>query len=126
MARPRTKAERLFSAAVVRRSFELQDRDYAAGFRFVYEGVLRDLELDPVAIADRPPVVDLRAHRGQAEPVLVEKGRVVDAHDMAEVLLHADVAEMQIAGVVDDPRRIEVPETHLEPEPMRLRHGARV
>lgn len=50
MARPRTKAERLFSAAVVRRSFELQDRDYAAGFRFVYEGVLRDLELEPAEV----------------------------------------------------------------------------
>jgi hypothetical protein len=45
-ARPKSKAERLFAAAVVRRSFELQDRDHRAGFQFVYEGVLRDLGLE--------------------------------------------------------------------------------
>lgn len=50
MSKPKTKAERLFSAAVVRRSFELQDREYAAGFRFVYEGVLRDLELEAAEV----------------------------------------------------------------------------
>jgi hypothetical protein len=45
-AKERTKAEKLFSAAVVRRSFELQNREYHEGFRFVYEGVLRDLGLE--------------------------------------------------------------------------------
>ncbi len=45
MAKPKTRSERLFSAAVLRRSFQLQDKDYAAGFQFVYEGVLRDLGL---------------------------------------------------------------------------------
>lgn len=45
-SRPKTKKERLFAAAVVRRSFELQARDHQAGFQFVYEGVLRDLGLD--------------------------------------------------------------------------------
>jgi hypothetical protein len=46
MAKPKTKAEKLFSAAVVRRSFELQEGRYREGFRFVYEGVLRDLGLE--------------------------------------------------------------------------------
>jgi len=45
VARAKTKEERLFSAAVVRASFELQDGRYREGFRFVYEGVLRDLGL---------------------------------------------------------------------------------
>ncbi|HYG66785.1 MAG TPA: hypothetical protein VD838_03970, partial [Anaeromyxobacteraceae bacterium] len=41
-----TKSERLFAAAVVRRTFELQHRDQRSGFQFVYEGVLRDLGLE--------------------------------------------------------------------------------
>ncbi len=45
-AREKTKQERLFSAAVLRLSFELQDGQYKDGFRFVYEGVLRDLGLE--------------------------------------------------------------------------------
>lgn len=44
--RAKSKEERLFSAAVVRRSFQLQNREYEEGFRFVYEGVLRDLGLE--------------------------------------------------------------------------------
>ena len=46
MKKGKTKAERLFSAAVLRRGFELQDGQYKEGFRFVYEGVLRDLGLE--------------------------------------------------------------------------------
>lgn len=46
MGRPKTKEERLFSAAVLRASFELQEGRYREGFRFVYEGVLRDLGLE--------------------------------------------------------------------------------
>ncbi len=46
MRKPKTKAERLFSAAILRRGFELQDGQYKDGFRFVYEGVLRDLGLE--------------------------------------------------------------------------------
>jgi hypothetical protein len=46
VARARTKEEKLFSAAVLRRSFELQSAQYRDGFRFVYEGVLRDLGLE--------------------------------------------------------------------------------
>jgi hypothetical protein len=45
-AREKTRQERLFSAAVLRLSFELQDGQYRDGFRFVYEGVLRDLGLE--------------------------------------------------------------------------------
>lgn len=45
-AREKTRQERLFSAAVLRVSFELQDGQYKDGFRFVYEGVLRDLDLE--------------------------------------------------------------------------------
>ena len=43
MARQKTKEEKLFSAAVLRRSFELRGEEHRAQFRFVYEGVLRDL-----------------------------------------------------------------------------------
>jgi hypothetical protein len=69
VARPRTKAERLFSAAVVRRSFELQDREYAQGFRFVYEGVLRDLELQ-----DSEVDAYLAEHRGEVEAAIGRRG----------------------------------------------------
>jgi hypothetical protein len=44
--KPKTKSERLFSAAVLLRGFALQDGEYKQGFRFVYEGVLRDLGLE--------------------------------------------------------------------------------
>jgi hypothetical protein len=44
--REKTSEEKLFSAAVLRRSFELQGAEHAEGFRFVYQGVLRDLALD--------------------------------------------------------------------------------
>jgi hypothetical protein len=45
-ASAKTREEKLFSAAVLRRSFELQESRYQNGFRFVYEGVLRDLGLE--------------------------------------------------------------------------------
>jgi hypothetical protein len=75
-----------------------------------------DLELDALAVADRPAVLDLGAHRRQAEPVLEHERRVVDADDVAEVLFHAAVAEVQVAGIVDDASRIEVPEAQVERE----------
>ena len=50
MARPKTKDERLFSAAVLRRSFELRGDEHRAQFRFVYEGVLRDLALEEAEV----------------------------------------------------------------------------
>ncbi len=46
MAREKTKAEKLFSAAVLKRSFALRGDEHQEAFRFVYEGVLRDLGLE--------------------------------------------------------------------------------
>ncbi len=45
MPRQKTKAEKLFAAAVLRRSFQLRGEETQQGFKFVYEGVLRDLGL---------------------------------------------------------------------------------
>jgi hypothetical protein len=45
VARPKTKDERLFSAAVVRYSFTTRGEEQKAAFDFVYQGVLRDLGL---------------------------------------------------------------------------------
>ena len=64
MAREKTKAEKLFSAAVLRRSFELQDGEYRQGFKFVYEGVLRDLGLLEPEIAE-----DAFVHEPETLPV---------------------------------------------------------
>ena len=70
MAREKTKAERLFSAAVLRRSFELQDGDYKEGFRFVYEGVLRDLGLEAADVD-----AYLVEHRAEVEAALGRRKR---------------------------------------------------
>jgi hypothetical protein len=70
LAKPKTRDERLFSAAVLRRSFELQDRDYAGGFRFVYEGVLRDLELEEHEVD-----AYLAEHRDEVEAAIGRRGR---------------------------------------------------
>ena len=69
MARPKTKAERLFSAAVVRRACELQDGHYKEGFRFVYEGVLRDLDLEEAEVE-----AYLAAHRAEVEAAMGRRG----------------------------------------------------
>ena len=45
MARKKTREEALFAAAVLRRSLELSGDEQRQGFKFVYEGVLRDLQL---------------------------------------------------------------------------------
>jgi hypothetical protein len=68
--KPKTRAERLFSAAVLRRSFELQDENYRAGFRFVYEGVLRDLDLE-----DADVITYLEAHRDEVEQAIGRRGK---------------------------------------------------
>jgi hypothetical protein len=68
--KPKTRAERLFSAAVVRRSFELQEGRYQEGFRFVYEGVLRDLEVE-----DKDVEAYLAAHRDEIEAAIGRRGR---------------------------------------------------
>ena len=70
MARPKTKEEKLFSAAVLRRSFQLQDKDYAAGFRFVYEGVLRDLGLTEAEVD-----AFLEEHRAEVEAAIGRRGK---------------------------------------------------
>jgi hypothetical protein len=64
-ARARTRQEKLFSAAVVRLSFELQDRQYRQGFRVVYEGVLRDLGLE-----ERDVDAYLETHRAEVEAAI--------------------------------------------------------
>ncbi len=68
--RTKTRSERLFSAAVLRLSFELQDGQYQEGFRFVYEGVLRDLELE-----ERDVDEYLAAHRGEVEAAIGRRKR---------------------------------------------------
>jgi hypothetical protein len=50
--RERSRDEKLFSAAVLRRSFELRGGEHQAGFRFVYEGVLRDLGLEDREVSE--------------------------------------------------------------------------
>ena len=50
VTRVKTKEEKLFSAAVLRRSFELRGDEHREQFRFVYEGVLRDLAVDATEV----------------------------------------------------------------------------
>ena len=52
MAKETSRDEKLFAAAVLRRSFELSGDQGRQGFRFVYEGVLRDLELTDEDVAE--------------------------------------------------------------------------
>lgn len=52
MARQRTREEKLFGAAVLRRSFELRGEDQGQAFRAVYLGVLRDLGLTDDEVAE--------------------------------------------------------------------------
>jgi hypothetical protein len=46
LGRGKTKEEKLFSAAVLRRSFELRGDEHREEFLFVFRGVLRDLALE--------------------------------------------------------------------------------
>ncbi len=69
MASPKSHEEKLFSAAVLRRSFELQEARYQDGFRFVYEGVLRDLGLE-----EREVEEFLVAHRDEVEKAIGRRG----------------------------------------------------
>lgn len=70
MARPKTREEKLFAAAVLRRSFELRGDEHREQFRFVYEGVLRDLGLDEAAVdgylAEHRSEIDAAIGRGPA------------------------------------------------------------
>ncbi|MBI5068895.1 MAG: hypothetical protein HZB56_11705 [Deltaproteobacteria bacterium] len=45
MARARSREEKLFGAAVLRRSLELRGEEHKAALQPVYDGVLRDLGL---------------------------------------------------------------------------------
>jgi hypothetical protein len=67
--KPKSKAERLFSAAVLRRGFELQDGQYKEGFRFVYEGVLRDLGLEESEVEEY-----LARHRAEVDAAMGRRG----------------------------------------------------
>ncbi len=69
-ARAKTRSEKLFSAAVLRLSFELQDGQYRDGFRFVYEGVLRDLELGEADVEEY-----LASHRAEVEAAIGRRKR---------------------------------------------------
>jgi hypothetical protein len=69
VGKPKTRDERLFAAAVLRRAFELRGEEHAAGFRFVYEGVLRDLELQ-----DAEVVAYLAANAGAVDQAVRRKG----------------------------------------------------
>jgi hypothetical protein len=69
VGQPKTHEERLFAAAVVRRSFELQEARYQEGFRFVYEGVLRDLDLEESEVEEY-----LAKHRNEIEQAVRRRG----------------------------------------------------
>jgi hypothetical protein len=70
VAREKTKAERLFAAAVLRRSFQLQDGQYREGFRFVWEGVIRDLGLEELEVEEY-----LTAHAAEVEAAIGRRGK---------------------------------------------------
>jgi hypothetical protein len=70
VAKEKSKAEKLFSAAVLRRSFELQDAQYREGFRFVYEGVLRDLGLEAAEVEQY-----FAEHRPEVEAAIGRRGK---------------------------------------------------
>jgi len=65
LAREKTQDEKLFAAAVLRRSFELSGDEHRQGFRFVYDGVLRDLGLE-----DADVEAFFEAHRSEVEAAL--------------------------------------------------------
>ena len=69
MAKAKTREEKLFSAAVLRRSFELRGEEHAAGFQFVYLGVLRDLALEDAEVIEY-----LGAHRVAVDEAVGRKG----------------------------------------------------
>jgi hypothetical protein len=54
---------------VLRRSFELRGEEYLTGFRFVYQGVLRDLGLEDEAV--RKYLAD---HRDEIEKAIGRTG----------------------------------------------------
>jgi len=69
LARAKTREEKLFAAAVLRRSFELRGEEQGAAFQLVYDGVLRDLGL-----VDAEVVAHLRAHSAEVEAAIGRHG----------------------------------------------------
>jgi hypothetical protein len=69
VAREKTLEERLFAAAVLRRSFQLRGEEYADGFRFVYDGVLRDMGIEDEAV-----LTYLSAHLVEVDQAIGRKG----------------------------------------------------
>jgi hypothetical protein len=70
VAKEKTREEKLHAAAVLRRSFELQEGRYQEGFRFVYQGVLRDLGLAEAEVEEY-----LAAHRDEVEQSIGRRGQ---------------------------------------------------
>jgi hypothetical protein len=70
VAREKTREERLFAAAVLRRSFELQDGQYKHQFQVIFQGVLRDLALEPREVEEY-----LSAHREEVEAAIGRRGQ---------------------------------------------------
>ena len=69
MGKPKALKDKLFGAAVLKMSFRLRGDEDSPAFRFVYPGVLRDLELEDEAVEkyiaeNREPVE--AAARGKA------------------------------------------------------------
>jgi hypothetical protein len=69
VGRPKSREEKLFAAAVLRRSFELSGNERHEGFRAVFEGVLRDLQLTEEDVS-----AYLRAHGSEVDAA-VGRGR---------------------------------------------------
>ena len=69
VARPKTREERLFSAAVLRRTFELNGGEQGAQFETIYLGVLRDL-----GCTDEEVTAFLAEHRAEVEAALGRRG----------------------------------------------------
>jgi hypothetical protein len=69
LAREKSVEERLFAAAVLRRSFQLRGEEYADGFRFVYDGVLRDMGLEDDAV-----LAFLATHLDEVDLAIGRKG----------------------------------------------------
>jgi len=68
VAKAKTREERLFSAAVLRRTFELRGGENRSAFEHVYRGVLRDLGLEDAEVesylSDHGTEVDAAIGRG--------------------------------------------------------------
>lgn len=69
MGKATTRDEKLFAAAVLRRSFELRGEEHGDAFKFVYQGVLRDLGLEDAEVVEH-----LKAHSAEVEAAIGRRG----------------------------------------------------